>query len=87
MNRQASTITLICIIGLFLLCWWVLQPPNEHFEQLAAPLHVIVADGCREMSISNQQPSGDGIYGCAVIPCPDEYDVPNVTCWSCCNYD
>ena len=47
---------------------------------------VIIDKDGNPLSVNYQQPSGDGIYGCAIVPCPKKYPDSTV-CWCCCNYD
>jgi hypothetical protein len=87
-------IALLCIVIMILLCWWLVQARTENFSSmLGSRIHVVISKDGKALSYSYQQPSGDGIYGCATVPCPNKnvtdglFESDQLTCWSCCNYD
>lgn len=82
---------LCLMVGLLVIILVIIYFRNkyEHFEgPLKEITHVVVGQDCKPIFESPQQPSGNGISGCAVIPCPQKKEYDNRTvCWSCCNYD
>lgn len=86
---------LIIIVLILIFIGFRFRNSTEHFageswstEPLKEISHVIVGKQGEPLLTSPQQPSGNGINGCAVVPCPKtkEYDDRTV-CWCCCNYD
>lgn len=77
---------ILSIITLLIL-WFFAVPKVETFSEYIGPkIHLQIDNNCNPVSYSYQQPSGDGIYGCTQVPCPDDYDNNMYICWNCCNY-
>ena len=81
-------ITIIIAVIIFA-CF--LNQKKEIKEGFGKPIHYIVDKNCNVVWWNYQQPSGNGIKGCASIPCPKKLNLDNnenfSVCWSCCNYD
>ena len=75
---------LVVLLGIYLyntkLC-------NEHF--IGSTIHAKVDLDGNIIAESYNPPSGNGEYGCAIVPCPNNPHIvtDNYVCWSCCNYD
>ena len=89
MKVDGKFISLVAIIIMIFLFWWLMQPDHPYKEGFGEPvgrrLHVIVNRDGEPLNVSYQQPSGNGISGCTQVPCPDGYQ-DNLTCWCCCNF-
>lgn len=79
----------ILTITILFILWYLAVPPvsgnMENFGDYVGPkIHLQLDNYCAPIRYSYQQPSGDGIYGCTQVPCPEKYD--EYVCWNCCNY-
>lgn len=85
----------VASIILILILWYLAVPKVEMFENIfndkfdsyvGPKIHTIIDNNCNIIDYGYQMPSGDGIYGCTQVPCPDKLDSNQYVCWNCCNY-
>jgi hypothetical protein len=86
---------LIGAIITILILWWILSPKSEFFDifpatpfgavPIRSKMHVLLDKDGNEECVSYQSPQMNGINGCALVPCPPQYESDTI-CWCCDNY-
>lgn len=68
-----------------LIIWFIITPTTEKFTPIRAFLHANMDENNNAINYSYQSPHMNGIQGCAIVPCPENYN-EKIICWKCCNY-
>ena len=62
---------------------------EENFspKMIGSQLHARIDCNNNLSYISYKPPSAHGEYGCTQLPCPDNMNDNNITCWCCAKYN
>ena len=73
------------IVVIFIVLYFSFGYLKEDFSNnmIGSQLHASIM-GNSIRYVSYKPPSAHGEYGCTQVPCPDNIDNTNLTCW-CCN--